>query len=82
MAFEFSNRIEELTNKLTKIKHNKPQEDRIEEAREQLIALQTFCNREVDKCEKKMKKIEDRLQRRADRVNSEGESVDDIWDAK
>jgi hypothetical protein len=55
MSFEFTNRIEELTNKLTQAHKNK--DDRIEEAKEQLIALQSFISRELGAAEKRMKKI-------------------------
>jgi hypothetical protein len=47
MSFEFTNRITELTNKLAQLNHKRPKEDRLEEAKEQLIALQTLCGREL-----------------------------------
>ena len=57
MSFEFSDRIQELTNKLTQVKHSKPLDDKLEEAKEQLSELETWCSRELDLIEKKVAKI-------------------------
>jgi len=40
------------------------------------------CSQELQNSEHKMKKVEKRLRKRAKRVNSESDSVEDIWNVK
>lgn len=47
MSFEFANRIEQLTNKLTQTHKIAGRESRIQEAKEQLIALQQLVTKEL-----------------------------------
>ena len=82
MSFEFGNRIQELTSKLTQIKENRPKHDQLEDAKEQLFALQVMCTKELENAERKMKKVEHRLKRRSDRVYTETESVESVWASK
>jgi len=47
MSFEFTNRIQELTNKLSQIKEHKPEQEKLEEVKELLYGLQISCAQEL-----------------------------------
>jgi peptidoglycan hydrolase CwlO-like protein len=57
MAFEFSNKIEQLTNKLQHIKEHNNKDSRIDEAKQQLKTLQHSINKELAIAEKRIRKI-------------------------
>lgn len=82
MSFEFTNRIQELTNKLSQIKEHKPEQEKLEEVKELLYGLQISCAQELQNADRKMKKVEKRLKKRAKRVHSESDSVEEIWNVK
>ena len=69
MTFEFSNKIEELASKLSLIQKNKRNDERLDEAKEQLSELQSMIFKELDGADKRMKKIENKLKKRAEIVN-------------
>ena len=60
----------------------KASQEKLEEVKELLYGLQMSCSQELQNSEHKMKKVEKRLRKRAKRVNSESDSVEDIWNVK